>query len=196
MIVVKTSEESLLDHVAGHAGPEVDPGRVVEDVLAAISPALDDASRELVASELPPRFAQIIRRRGGKPLLLRGKRLEVAASACRVLAEELSDEAVEILRRALPPPLSGWLVPGAPEGREPVAVEISHATFAEGRPGSASPVAEARRAGAQSASVAEANPHAGTKLSSSSGLTQEREHETLAEGQPGSTRPVSERDRR
>lgn len=45
----------------------------------------------------------------------------------------------------------------------------------------------------QSESVAKSeNPHADTKLSSSHGLTQEREHDTLAEGRPGSKHPLSE----
>ncbi len=70
----------------------------------------------------------------------------------------------------------------------------SRGTLAEGRPGSAHPLSEARPERAQSQSVARAdNPHGDTKLSSATGLTQEREGETLATGHLGSNRPLSER---
>ncbi|HVK68207.1 MAG TPA: DUF2267 domain-containing protein, partial [Polyangium sp.] len=66
-------------------------------------------------------------------------------------------------------------------------------TLATGRAGSQTPLSEARPERAHGESVVRAeNPHGETKLSSSRGLTQEREQETLAEGEPGPLRPVSE----
>jgi hypothetical protein len=188
------SEQTLLDHVAAHAGEGAEIASVIEDVLASIDPATDLLVRELIAGELPPRFAQVVRRRGGKRLLLRGPRLEVAASVCHALAEELSDDAVAALSRALPDPLAGWLVADAPEGREPAMVEPHRTTtLAEGRPGSRAPLDEARPRGGQAGSVADEDPHANTKLSSSAGTTQERDHDTLADGHPGSDRPLAGR---
>lgn len=188
------SEQTLLDHVGAHAGEGVEVASVVEDVLASLDPSLDVLLRELIASELPLRLAQIVRRRARKRLVLRGSRLEAAASVCRALAEEMSDDAVAALRRGLPDPLADWLVPGAPEGHEPAVVEPQRTTtLAEGRPGSLRPIDEAHPRGAQAGSVGDEDPHAATKLSSSSGLTQEREHDTLAEGRPGSDRPIGGR---
>lgn len=188
------SEETLLDHVAAHAGEGTDVMAVLEDVLASLDPTTDVILRELIASELPPRLAQIVRRRAGKRLVLRGPRLEAAASVCHALAEELSDDAVVALSSSLPEPLAGWLVADAPEGREPAAIEPHRTTtLAEGRAGSLAPVDEARPPGAQAGSVADEDPHADTKLSSSPGTTQEREHDTLADGRPGSERPLAGR---
>lgn len=67
------------------------------------------------------------------------------------------------------------LADGRPGGTRPLS---------EARPGSRHPVSEAAPKDAQQHSVAEDNPHGDTKLSSTDGLTQEREHETLAEGEP------------
>jgi hypothetical protein len=48
--------------------------------------------------------------------------------------------------------------------------------------GSAHPLSSGRAKQAQRGAVAEPNPHGDTKVSSATGLTQEREHESLAEG--------------
>jgi hypothetical protein len=64
-------------------------------------------------------------------------------------------------------------------------------TLAEGRPGSHHPVSSAHRPGAQSESLAADNPHAATKLSSTTGTTQERHRATLAEGRPGTPYPIA-----
>lgn len=66
-----------------------------------------------------------------------------------------------------------------------VRYEKTGNNLASGRPGSRHPLSEAKPNGGQSNSVVEStNPHGDTKLSSSKGLTQEREKEDLAEGQP------------
>jgi hypothetical protein len=52
-------------------------------------------------------------------------------------------------------------------------------------------VSEARAARDHTDSVAAANPHDATKLSSAAGSTQERRQETLAEGSPGAERPIA-----
>ena len=57
------------------------------------------------------------------------------------------------------------------------------ATLATGRAGSAHPLCDASAPAGQTHSVAcNPSPHADTKLSTSSGLTQDRLRETLAEG--------------
>ena len=67
-------------------------------------------------------------------------------------------------------------------------------TLAAARPGSHHPLSEARPDRAHRESVARAdNPHGDTKLSSSPGLTQEREDDSLARGHPGSHRPLTDR---
>lgn len=69
----------------------------------------------------------------------------------------------------------GTLADGRPGGTR---------TLSEGRPGSRHPISEARPTQRQQHSVEDDNPHGDTKVSSATGLTQEREHETLAEGEP------------
>jgi hypothetical protein len=94
-----------------------------------------------------------------------GPQRELTASVCRVLAEELSGEALEWLRTELPERMAELLVPGAP----PADVTPVHGSnLATGRPGATRPLSEAHP---------------------------EPSHDTLAEGRPGSTRPVSERRR-
>jgi hypothetical protein len=57
-------------------------------------------------------------------------------------------------------------------------------TLADGRVGSHRPLSEAHPGEAQPGSVRAKAPHADTKLSSSRGLTQEREGRTLAAARP------------
>ena len=120
-----------------------------------------------------------------------GPAREVVASVCKVLAEELSDDALELLHRALPGSLADLLVrPDAVELEDHPGLAHRRDTLAEGRPGSHHPVTEARSDRTQAGSVASDNPHADTKLSASEGTTQEREHETIADGHPES-RPIA-----
>ncbi len=108
------------------------------------------------------------------------------------LAEELDDGLLDKLRRELPSALADLLRADARASWATPALHHAR-TLAEGRPGSRRslstaapgsehPLSEAHGALEQHHSVAEANPHADTKLSSAAGLTQEREHESLARG--------------
>lgn len=72
-----------------------------------------------------------------------GRARELVASVCRVLAEELSKEAVGALRSSLPQRIADWFAPPAPA--------IEHHASSIHR---------------QSNSVAEPNPHGDIKLSS------------------------------
>jgi hypothetical protein len=104
-----------------------------------------------------------------------------------VVAEAISPATRHRLHEALPEPMGALFTPHEPRERfEHVHLDPSHHTLAEGRPGSRHPLSEARLERAHTHSVARAdNPHEDTKLSSTTGLTQEREQETLATGHPG-----------
>ena len=194
--------EDFTSHVAAHAG--VDGAlaeRVSRAVLAGIGGSLTPAGRQLVAEELPAGLGaaladcrpamsieDAVRALGTTP----GHARELIASVCRVLVEELSGQAVAVLRRAAPAGLAALLAePEAGELPSPPAPEPRRDTLAGGRPGSHHPVSEARAPGGHGESIAANNPHAATKLSSSTGATQERRHETLAEGHPGTPSPLS-----
>lgn len=126
-----------------------------------------------------------------------GTLLERVQMTCAALSTQLPPEVLERLARELPQRLAQAFAPHAHQSDSPA---YSHRTrhdnsLAAGRPGGSHPLSEsapgshrplssARAGGPQSGSVAEPNPHAETKLSSSRGTTQEREAETLAEGQP------------
>jgi hypothetical protein len=124
-----------------------------------------------------------------------GRAREHAQIVCRSLAEVLPEDSILLLIARLP-----WLAPllSLEEARlESPSPEVLRRkeptnTLATGRPGSHTPLATGRADRAQSGSVAASDdPHGDTKLSSSHGLTQEREHDTLAAGHPGSKRPLS-----
>jgi uncharacterized protein (DUF2267 family) len=192
----------FVEHVAAHAGLPFDRAeRAVRAVLGGIGAYLTEAHRQLVAEELPPALgaslvgehdvAMPIEERLLGPGMTAGRAREVIASACRVLVEELSNDALRALREDLPITMSALLAAPSPAiDREPAQPQ-RHATLASGRPGSTHPISEARPARRQTDSVAGNNPHASTKLSSASGTTQERHHETLAEGRPGYDRALA-----
>jgi hypothetical protein len=142
--------------------------------------------------DLAELHARVARREGVRL----GLAVEHTGVVCQAVAEALSPAALYRLREALPEPMGALFSPRAPGERfEHVHLDPSHHTLAEGRPGSQHPLAETRVERAQTDSVVRAdNPHEDTKLSSATGLTQEREQETLAAGHPGSSRPLSEAD--
>jgi uncharacterized protein (DUF2267 family) len=148
--------DQLASHVAAHAGvstPLAD--YALRAVLAGIGGYLSPAFRQLVADELPPALATALgsaladKRPIEERVQLSGlspmQRHELVASACKVLAEELSTEALRALRSSLPASIASMFVPSAPD---------VHHDSARGR---------------QSSSVAEPNPHGDFKLSSSRG---------------------------
>jgi uncharacterized protein (DUF2267 family) len=172
----RITEAELVARVAAHAGIR-DARGVTDAVLAEIGAHLTPETRAQLAGELPIAFGS----RGGDlgP--------EVVASVCHALAEALSVDVLAALRRELPPAIAGYLE-SAPAYAP--SVRTRGRTLAAGQPGSARSLATARPRAAQSNSVADENPHADTKLSSSAGTTQERERESIAEGRPGSSRPL------
>jgi uncharacterized protein (DUF2267 family) len=167
--------------------------------LAALGERLSDRDRDLVAGVLPRSVAGAlhkgkrrgafdiaelynrIRRREGVTL---GFAREHAQVVCRVLGEILPDVARREIERALPESFAELFSPPRsfdPPPEHPVAPGAQHRTLATGRAGSLHPLSESRPRAAQSHSVvSESNPHADTKLSSASGLTQERLDESLA----------------
>lgn len=107
---------------------------------------------------------------------------EHAEVVCRVLGEAFDDEIIARIARAAPEIVPLFRRKDDESSPDPSATSRARAghTLAGGRPGSAHPIATSAPRGAQAHSVAEANPHGETKLSSSSGLTQERRQHALA----------------
>ena len=203
--------EDLISHVVAHAGVATGfAARITRVVLAGIGGYLSPGARQLVAGELPPALGAVVLAGSdlGRPIeehvlaldLTLGSELgpnlgharELIASVCRVLVEELSTDALGAIRAAVPSTLAALLEPSTTSEAPPQAGSgRPRDTLAEGRPGSHHPVSSAHGAGVQSESIAAGNPHAATKLSSTTGSTQERHHETIAEGRPGSPHPIA-----
>jgi hypothetical protein len=103
-----------------------------------------------------------------------GFAIEHAECACRALAEQVSPELRSRLQRHLPRLASFFELRDAPS--EPAAVPVHGSTLATGHPGSRHPLSEGRPERAQSHSVARSDDaHAATKLSSASGVAEDRE---------------------
>ena len=125
---------------------------------------------------------------------------EQAQVVCRALAELLSPAAVARLRRSLPQLAPLFTIPEPePPASGPYRLHDEPSpdhTLAGGRPGGERPLCDAQpvggaetQAGGSSTThthsvAASDDPHADTKLSSSRGLTQEREHRSLSTAQP------------
>ena len=148
--------DQLASHVAAHAGvstPLAD--YALRAVLAGIGGFLSPAFRQLVSEELPPALGTALSSAIGdrRPIEERlqlagmspGQTRELIASVCRVLAEELSDEAVGALRASLPASIALLFVPAS--------TDLLHETTIH----------------RQADSVADTNPHGDIKLSSSRG---------------------------
>lgn len=197
------TRDELLSHVAERAGlpgPQ-EAERTVRVVLGVISEQLSGPTVQALAEDLPPPLSSSLHAGGPHPSLdlaelhsrvasqeqvRLGFAVEHTAVVCQVLAEELSSGTLQRLHDTLPEPIGALFTPREPGAPfEHVHLDPVRRTLAEGRPGSQHPLSEARLDRAQSHSVArEANPHGDTKLSSATGLTQEREQETLATARP------------
>ena len=189
-------------HVAAHAGlPSERCEHVATIVLRRLGSYLGRPQRQVVADELPPALALAFLEGGGLALPLDelvagpdgtlGQAHELIASVARVLAEVLSNEALDALQNAVPAELAAMLDRPARELiHEPVA-PWRRDTLATGRPGSHQPIAETAPPRTQSNAVAADDPHAATKLSAAHGTTQERRGETLATGNPDPKHPLS-----
>lgn len=185
--------DTFVSHVAGHAGIPPDRAeQVTRSVLSGLAGYLSPPQRELVAAELPDTLgACLMESRALQPGLMGSHGRELVASVCHVLGEELSNDAMRVLRVALPRELVDLL---AAPGREVAAraADSRHGTtLASGRPGSRHPISETAPPRGQAGFVGESNPHGGTKLSSSPGTTQERRRETIAESRPDERRSLA-----
>jgi hypothetical protein len=211
--------EVFIDTVASRAGIE-DPAAMraracVEAVLAALTEQLVPDEASALAHALPEPLARVVRDTvgagaQGAEVLYRsvaereqaplGFAMEHAQIVLQVLAEQLPLPTRVRLERHLDPDVAALFAPRPPTPappahvhHEPTLAPGEGTTLATGRPGSRHPLSEARPPLAHAHSVARSDdPHADTRLSSSSGLTQERLHETLAEGHPGSKKPLAE----
>jgi uncharacterized protein (DUF2267 family) len=197
------TRDELLSQISEHTGlpGQQEAERTVRAVLGALSERLSWPAVQALAEDLPPPLSSSLR--GGGPhqdfdlaelhsrvasreQVRLGFAVEHTAVVCQVLAEALSSGTLQRLRDALPEPIGALFTPREPGARfEHVHLDPGRRTLAEGRPGSQHPLSEARSARGHSHSVArEDNPHGDTKLSSATGLTQEREQETLAAAHP------------
>lgn len=158
------------------------PGEL-SDATSDVDPQPDLGTAELV---------ERVRERCG---VTAGRAREQLQIICETLGAHLSDEDRRAITRGLPPEIAADFEPLARESGAVHEVDQSatrsapaadDSTLAGGRPGSRHPLSEARPDGAHAESVARArDPHGATKLSSATGLTQEREGETLATARRG-----------
>ncbi|MBI5547488.1 MAG: DUF2267 domain-containing protein [Deltaproteobacteria bacterium] len=186
--------------------------RALRATLASLGERLLPLDLSFLAAELPAPFGELLRARENpgeftlEELFQRVARREAVAegfgrehalAVCQVLSRRLSPEVRFHLQERLPDDFAALLEPSEPP-RQAVHLhrpEEPRATLSSGRPGGRRPLSEAAADRTQSGSVAsEQNPHAETKLSSTEGLTQERERRTLAEGHPGIEHPLSDSD--
>jgi len=199
--VAAFSTPQFLSRVGERAGLEAPAaGALAQAAFEALGRQLSDAGAHELAGELPPTLAEWVldaehgSERGAAALLDAVMRNEAASRAfavehamavCQVLAESLGPAALRALTGALDDDVGPLLQPREPRRAfQPVRVDRRHRTLAEADAASARPLF---RSGppdaAHSESIARAeNPHAETKLSTSRGLTQEREERTLATG--------------
>jgi len=199
----------LVEEVAARAGfrDAEEAARAIRAVLGVLAERLSRSECEALAEALPDGFVEPLRR---EPLdadfqvedlyacVAREERVTIGfakehiVSVCEVIAEALSDGALGRLERALPSSIAALFVRRAGASDLPPRTASRRGTLAEGRPGSTHPISEARPERAHGESVVRAeNPHGDTKLSSSRGLTQERERESLATGRPGPRHPLT-----
>ncbi len=172
-----SSTRTFTEHLAAHAGITVERAeQAAHSVIAGLGAYLRGSTQQLVAEELPPALAAALVAGGdlARPIdervivpgLTAGAARELVASTCRVLAEELSSEALGALRLDLPRPVAELLVAASPEAAHLPPVHTRHETLAAGHTGSHRPISEGRTDRAHPGSVAATNPHAATKLSS------------------------------
>lgn len=171
--------DQLASHVSAHAGVSAPLAEhALRAVVTGIGAYLSPASRQLVAEELTPPLATALGSASGdrRPLedrlqvtgLVPGRIRELLASVCRVLAEELSDDAVRAVTSALPPHVATLFVPSSPDVPHPSPAYRQPSSVAEPNPHGEDKLSSARGR-TQSDSVADANPHGDIKLSSSRG---------------------------
>jgi uncharacterized protein (DUF2267 family) len=199
-----TSEE-LIEEIAARAGLSgAEAGCVLDAVFETLGERLGRPEVEAIADRMPAEAARMLRdtrydrafsldelyrRVAEREGVALGFAVEHTACVCSLVATRLDDATLARLGRALPDKIAALFTARAPT-EKPLPSAHGH-TLADGRPGSHQPLNEARTRGQRDSVVETNNPHGDTKLSSSSGLTQEREHESIATGTAGSTTPVN-----
>lgn len=196
------SPSSLFARVAEHTGLDEASARVlVDSTLRALSQQLGATAAEALAGELPGSLGEALRGTGhGHPAnaealfsavrrarrLRRSVAVEQVQVVCQALAGQLGPEAVLALQNNLPEDVSALFVePSRPAPLPSPHLDRSRHTLAEGYGGGGRPLFAASPDRSQSGSVVSStNPHGDTKLSTATGLTQEREQETLASAGP------------
>jgi uncharacterized protein (DUF2267 family) len=203
------TRHELLSQIAERAGlPGLEEAeRTARMVLEVVGERLSGPALQALAEDLPAPLAESVLKREHpqdfnlaelharvslRARVRLGTAVEYTAVICQVVAEALSPGTLYRLHEALPEPLGALFTPRERGERfEHVHLSPGRHTLAEGRPGSQHPVSEARPERAHHHSVAlEDNPHEDTKLSSATGLTQEREQRTLATAHPEPELPL------
>jgi uncharacterized protein (DUF2267 family) len=202
--------EDLVFHTADRTGlPREQARHILILVVRVLGEGLRHSRAEALADDLPPELArafregphgppfdlaELFRRVASRENVRVGFGVEHVKLVCRLLGEHFSPASRYQFQESFPEEIAALFEPltePGDHGEVPVHLHPERGTLAEGRPGSRHPISEARPDRTQSQSVVRSeNPHGDTKLSSSQGLTQEREKETLATGQPGSRRPI------
>jgi len=210
------TKTDLVERIRGNGGfaRAAEAERAIRVTLEALGPALLPNERRSVSEHLPREFRGVLEvpthlseldletfygRVARHERVSEGRAREHAQVVCQALSETLPWEVVAGLRKHLPRLAALFESPEATSPpTEPERVDRHDGivdpqprhSIAEGRPGGSHPLSSAHPDRAHSQSVVRSdNPHGDTKLSSSHGLTQERERETLATGRPGSKRP-------
>jgi uncharacterized protein (DUF2267 family) len=199
--------DEFLERVMVRAGFETrtQAETATQATLAALAAALAPEERERVAGALPKGLRSLLHSEDAVPdmsltmFLERVQRsegtrtgfaVEHAQAVCSALLDTASEELEVLLRRHLVHLAALFRTRESPMEPDPDPERVGHVvthdrTLAGGRPGSRHPVSEARPDRSHGHSVASNDdPHADSKLSSSRGLTQEREGESLAAGRP------------
>lgn len=208
--------EQFVEEVQRRAGlgSEEDAERVVYVTVRALGERLDTDEATALAGKLPAQlgarlrmaqyerdfdvdelYARVARREGVAP----GFGAEHAQTVCQVLGEAMGPELRRRFALHLGPDFGALFEPRFVTSPPPRPVHIDPevtagegVTLASGRPGSRQPVSSSAADRAHSESVARSDdPHGDTKLSSSRGLTQQRQGDSMAEGRPGPKHPMS-----
>jgi uncharacterized protein (DUF2267 family) len=196
------SPTSLFARVAEHTAlDEASAQALVDTTLRALSLQLGASAADALAAELPGPLAAGLRGTGhGHPAnaealfsavrrarrLRRSVAVEQVQVVCQALAGLLGPDALRALQNNLPEDVGALFVePPRPSPRPSPHLDRARRTLAEGYGGGGRPLFAASPERAQSGSVVRSpNPHGDTKLSTATGLTQEREAETLATAGP------------
>jgi len=196
-----TPVEQLVDSVH-RGGPFPDlasAGNAVRATLGALGDTLDAHERRRLTEALPKDLGDLVPAGAGDPELTGARfyaqvarRLSIppgkAAEEAQVVCQELVEHHPAVAEVFARHPLADCFRRPDRHGRtsaHPPPAPERAGTLAEGRPGSRrQPLSEGRADRAHQESIARTpNPHGETKLSSTTGTTQERNEETLASGE-------------